>query len=341
MTNRFFLAGCRMAFAVVALALPASGIAHAWSGSGQPVRFEVAQATPPDPALAEKVRRSNDQCLSCHSAAGVANPPRADLDLERLKTFLVDPTTFKDSNHGGVECKTCHGQAYVPYPHRPNARAQISPCEECHAQKVLRLEPQFIRSVHARNLPGRFTCATCHDPHRFQVARKIGNPRRIVSQDNAMCLDCHADDRRFRKTAKPDTPRPDLDHIHDWLPNPQRHWQSVRCVECHTPVSTVDSLSLSHEILDKTRAVKDCVACHSADTALRTRLYRHLVDQEQQTAGFMNSVILRDAYVVGAMRNTYLDTGMTVLLGLTVAALGGHGLIRILAALWRRTRRHG
>lgn len=306
-----------------------------------PAFSQTTGAVPPDPALVEKVKQANAQCFSCHTRAALIYPPRQDMDMEKLKLLTVDPQAYDHSNHGGVDCKNCHGQGYVPFPHRPEARTQTSQCSECHAQKVLRLEPQFDKSAHAKELPGKFTCQTCHDPHKYQVAKKIGDPRDIVAQDNAMCVDCHSSDRAFHKLAKPDTERPDLDRIHDWLPNQQLHWKAVRCVDCHTPVSTMKQLSLSHEILPKERSEKDCVSCHSTNSTLRTRLYRHLVDQEVQTAGFTNSVILRSAYVVGATRNTYLDMAGLALIALTTAGVLGHGFIRILTGLWRRWRRHG
>jgi len=110
-------------------------------------------------------------------------------------------------------------------------------------------------------------------------------------------------------------------------------------VECHTPPSTVRQLSLSHEILAKDRAERECVTCHTRDSSLRTRLYRHLIAEEEETAGFANAVILRSAYVVGATRNTYVDTAGTWLLGLTVAGVLVHGVLRIFAALRRRRQR--
>lgn len=91
--------------------------------------------------------------------------------------------------------------------------------------------------------------------------------------------------------------RPDIDKIHEWLPNAPRHWEAVRCVECHTPESTHSKLALSHEILDKEQAQRNCVSCHSKDTALRTRLYRHMAQEETNEMGFLNSAVLGDAYV--------------------------------------------
>ena len=291
--------------------------------------------------LAEKVQQSNGECLACHArSAPTPPPPRADFDTDKVKRFLVDAAMFSSSNHGGVECKTCHGAGFSTFPHKQDARAQISQCSECHAQKVLRIEAQFDKSVHATQLPGKFTCTTCHDPHKFQAAKKLGDPRRIVAQDNRMCADCHQSDRQFHALA-PDRERADLERVHDWLPNTQLHWKAVRCVECHTPVSTVKTLALSHQILGRSDTTKDCVACHSQASTLRTRLYRHLVEAEQETNGFLNSVILRHSYVIGATRNSYLDIAGGLLIAGTLGGAAGHALFRIIAGAWRKRRRNG
>jgi len=87
---------------------------------------------------------------------------------------------------------------------------------------------------------------------------------------------------------------------------------------------------LSHQILAKDKAEKDCLTCHSASSTLKTRLYRHLVKEEQQRLGFANSVILATSYVPGATRHPLLDT---LVLGAFAAMLLGllaHGLGRFL-----------
>lgn len=294
-----------------------------------------------DPELLEKIRNSNAECYACHTEQGVTQPVRADMDLAKLGGLLLEDADFKLSGHGRMECKTCHGASYNAFPHAEGARAKISPCEECHAVKVMRIEQQYHSSVHAKNLADKFTCKSCHDPHLFNVAAKIGSPRAIVAQDNAMCLDCHNSDLRFAElgvTMTPRKARPDIDKIHDWLPNTKAHWESVRCIECHTPVSPTKSLAMSHEIVAKDKAEKNCVTCHSQKTALRTRLYRHVAETEAAQYGFVNSAVMGSAYVIGATRNSYVDQAALVLIGLTVAGLAGHGLLRLVLAFIRRRR---
>lgn len=309
-----------------------------------PVAGQTKGAAPSDPALVAKIRASNAECYACHSEAGLGeqsrkSPPRADLDLAKLRAFIHDPKQFDGSNHAGMECRICHGQGYVAFPHAPEAKAQISECGECHASKSLRVEQQFEASVHAKNLKDKFTCTTCHNPHVYRVAAKLGDPKKIVRQDNQMCVDCHNSDLRwaaFSKSLTPSKPRPDLDALHDWLPNVRLHWAAVRCVECHTPASSVKSLGISHQIQAKDKAEKNCVACHSQQAQLAARLYRYAAETGAGDLGFSNPNMLGSAYVVGATRNPALDRIIGALLLLTTLGVLAHGALRALAALKRR-----
>lgn len=315
-------------------------IAGAW---GLPA-CAASEAGAVDPAVAEKNRKANEACFACHSEFGFKNPPRTDMDMQKLAATLHDPKVFAGSNHGTMDCRQCHGQSYNDYPHSEKGKSETSPCSECHANKVARLEPQYDASVHARleSVKAKFTCATCHDPHIDLGATQLKDPHKIAVQDNKACLECHDSDETFSKYA-PDnekTPglkkkRPDIDTIHEWLPNTKAHWKAVRCVECHTPEVKANR-PLSHEILDKEKAEKNCLSCHSANSSLRTRLYRHLVKEEVDRLGFTNSVILSSSYVIGATRNPTLDM---IVIGLVALTLGGvllHGLIRIIFAIRRK-----
>jgi len=309
--------------AVIALAL----------GNAPAIAQEAAK--PVDPELLAKIQKSNDECFACHTKAGLKAPPQADLDLKKLEATLLEKDDFHGSSHGNMECKQCHGQGFNKYPHTEGALKQVSPCSECHAVKVYKIEQQWEKSVHAQKLKGKMGCNSCHDPHLAQVAAKIGDPKKIVAQDNAMCLDCHNSDLQFAKLAPDAKKRPDIDTLHDWLPNTKAHWKSVRCVECHTP----QAKTLSHEIVNKEKAEKNCVSCHSTQTALRTRLYRHLVSAEENKYGFVNTAILKSSYVIGATRNQWMDWGILGMAGATIGGLGLHGAIRVIASILRRRNR--
>lgn len=304
----------------------------------------TAEEAPIDPAVLEKNRKANEACYTCHSEFGLKNPPRKDMDMKKLAATLVDQPVFNDSNHGHMDCRQCHGQGYNDFPHSVTGKNELSPCSECHATKVARLEKQAEKSVHAKSetLKEKINCSTCHHPHTQLVAAKLKDPHKIVAQDNGPCLDCHNSDETFAKFA-PDnekTPglkkkRPDIDTIHEWLPNTKAHWKAVRCVECHTPAVEVTKM-LSHEIQNKEKAEKKCLSCHSADSSLKTRLYRHMVKDEQQRLGFTNSVILSSSYVIGATRNPTLDIIVIGLVILTLAGVLLHGAIRVIFAIRRK-----
>lgn len=297
-----------------------------------------AEDSPPTPEELVKIRAANDACLTCHSEAGLKKPPKEGLDLKKLRNHLVDLGTYTTSDHGQMACSKCHGDGYDDHPHAPKAREDLAECQDCHARKAMRIERQFDKSVHAENLSDKFTCATCHDPHVMTLAANLRDPHKIVAQDNKICLDCHDSDIAFAKMAPEKKKRPAIDDIHSWLPNTRLHWKAVRCIECHTP--TEDKLSLSHEIQNKEKAEKKCATCHSANSSLNARLYRHLAKEEQHKYGFLNSVMLSSSYVVGATRNPTLDMILIGLFVATVVGVIGHGIVRALMNSLRRRKNH-
>lgn len=315
--------------------------------SATPAQADEKTSENMTPELLAKIRAANDQCFSCHSEQGFKNPPAAHagkMDMDKLRTQLQDPKAFNGSNHGLMECTKCHGEAgYRAFPHAPDAKDKLSPCEECHAVKVLKVEMQFEASVHAVNIGEKFNCSTCHSPHIDLIASKLIDPAKIVAQDNLHCINCHDSDIEFAKFAPDDEKtlvkkvRPDIDSLHNWLPNARLHWKAVRCVDCHTP----EAKTLSHEIVDKEKAEKRCVACHSTASSLTTRLYRHLAKEEQQKLGFVNSVVLSNSYVPGATRHPVLDTLLMIAFGAMVAGLLAHGLGRVVARAVKRSKNNG
>ncbi|MBC7952843.1 MAG: cytochrome c3 family protein [Rhodospirillaceae bacterium] len=299
---------------------------------GQPVRAEdeVDFMAPFDEDLTGKITKANGECFRCHSEEGVKSPPRAGMDMVKLAKMVVKATDYDHSGHNGLDCRDCHNNGFSAFPHKAEdgAKASSKFCGNCHARTFPVIEAEFNRSIHHEKWPDKFPCETCHDPHIYQSAAKIVEPRKIVAQDNTMCLDCHRSETRFKQYS-PDKRPPDLDAIHKWLPNPPMHWKAVRCVDCHTPVGQPQS----HEVQGKAKAERRCVECHSADSVLRKRLYLHLARDESSridALGFINGIMLTDAYVVGATRNTWVDRASFIILGLVVAGLAAHALARIL-----------
>ena len=287
------------------------------------------------PEQLAKIRAGNDECFACHSTAGITHPQKPDLDLKRLRGLVRDADAFYGSDHQRLSCTKCHNEGYDEHPHAADAREMTSTCADCHDKTATAVSKQFDRSVHAKNLADTFTCTTCHDPHLMRQAAKLGDPHKIVAQDNRVCLGCHDSDESFARFAPEKKSRPLIDEIHDWLPNARAHWKAVRCVECHTP-AVAASEPISHHILDKDQAERKCLSCHSADSSLKARLYRHLVGEERERLGFANSVILANSYVLGATRHALLDTLLMIAFGAMLVGLLAHGIGRIVARLRQR-----
>lgn len=284
---------------------------------------------------AQKVQEEKAECLSCHTAQGLKNPPRPGMDLAKLGGLLINTDKLDKSVHVDLSCKECHGQAVAAYPHEADARTQVKACPECHKSAAREVVPEFDQSVHVKDHLANFTCSSCHDPHVWQKASKITSPRLLVQQDNTMCRSCHESDAKFALyTTKK---RRELSEIHSWQPNPEIHWTAVRCVDCHT---VAKEGTVSHEILGKDKAERRCVECHSANSSLNARLYRHQVEEAQiNSVGFINAYILNSAYVLGVTRNQWLDWASLAILVLVVAGLGGHGLLRFVANTLRNGRK--
>ncbi|HRE17409.1 MAG TPA: cytochrome c3 family protein [Rhodocyclaceae bacterium] len=293
------------------------------------------EVKPQTPEMQEKIRKANAECFSCHSAEGLKHPPKEGLDLKKLKGLLQSPEVFKNSDHQRLACTKCHNEGYDEHPHAADAKDSTSTCSDCHSKKADRVEKQFEKSVHAKNMADNFPCTTCHNPHLMRVAEKLVAPEKIVAQDNRVCLGCHDSDEQFAKFAPDKKSRPLIDDIHNWLPNTRLHWKAVRCVECHTPAVAAGE-PMSHEILNKDKAEKKCVSCHTGDSSLKTRLYRHLATDEQKKYGFINSVVLSNSYVIGATRHPALDWLMVGLVAATFFGVLAHAALRVLMSYLRR-----
>lgn len=284
--------------------------------------------------LTEKIAKANETCFGCHTEGGLKNPPQAGLDLAKLAATLVSPDLYATSAHTGMDCRDCHAGPYASYPHsQPVVTAK--PCIECHARRVSEAKEQFEASVHFKTHPQKFGCQTCHDAHVYSSARRIGKPRDIVRQDNAGCIDCHGSEQRYRTIVGPDKPFPDFRAAHSWLPNREFHWIGVRCVDCHT---TIPASSVSHELFPKEKASKNCVVCHTMQSALSNRLYRHLVDDTELSTLFTNAKVLPESYVIGATRSILIDRIAIILVSLALGVVLAHGALRWVLAMARRRR---
>lgn len=260
-------------------------------------------------------------CLRCHAMPTLAyrNPENGDIvDLS------IDREGLAHSVHGELACIDCHRRSYRRYPHPDRPAPGDLDCIGCHEdddQKLSRgwvdIDAEFKRSVHAVSDSPKaadFSCHSCHDPHRFRPAA-VGEPIvQIVRNHNGVCLSCHGGLVAPFSTS------------HDWLPNRDAHWGSVRCVDCHTPVA----LFANHEILPAEDSAKNCVSCHSADAQLLARLYHFRSEEDIARSGLLAKAVFNEAYVVGMSKSPALDRLSLIMMGLTVLLLAAHGVGRYL-----------
>jgi hypothetical protein len=273
----------------------------------------------------------SDNCQRCH---GMATLGYRDPTTREIVDLHVDAAAFAASDHGEMACVDCHDRDYRTYPHSLTIADEELDCVGCHrddreprASEFERIDREFEQSVHAQpsedgdvdsKLP--LNCHDCHDPHSFRAARPGDDIAAIVSSNNAVCLSCHQD------IADP------LDEAHAWLPNADRHWQAVRCIDCHAPAKG----HRSHDVLAAEDGNRDCVNCHSRDATLLNQLYSYRSETELAEQGFIAKAVYNDAYIVGMSRSPTIDAIGLGVIGLMLLGTGAHAFGR-----WRVSRNRG
>jgi hypothetical protein len=171
-----------------------------------------------------------------------------------------------------------------------------------------------------------FTCWKCHNPHTYQISiRNTENLTKTIAYDNSICLNCHSDFDRFQLLS--DKKEINIIKKHEWLPNQAAHFQSVRCIECHSKAN--DSILVNHLLMPKDSAVRKCNECHSQNSILMASLYK-FKSKERRKDGFFNGVILNESYVIGANRNEYLNSFSLLILIGVIGVIGVHVFFRII-----------
>ncbi|MBF0108564.1 MAG: hypothetical protein HQL76_05260 [Magnetococcales bacterium] len=293
---------------VLMIAGPVSRAAASGVGSGT-AGMDVAE-----------VERQNAVCQRCHGmpTLGYSDGSAAFRDLH------VAYETFLRSDHGRQACVSCHKGDFATLPHRPEGITEFTSCADCHQgekliqrMRLVGITAQFQKSVHVQRQVKGFDCFSCHDPHESRLENRLQAEADVVGRDNALCLECH------RETVA-------NEERHQVIPRPGMHLAAVRCLDCHTPRPG----SVIHAIEPATRAERHCVACHSRDSILLTKLYKYRLHESERQLGFINGVVLSDYYVIGMTRHPLLD-------GLGILGVGG-ALLGVLlhgAGRWIATRR--
>ncbi len=263
-----------------------------------------------------------ENCLRCHSMETLGYRDPITGSINNLSVNLMQ---LEASNHSGFDCIDCHSDEYGSFPHDKELKEDKPFCLDCHEGgdelNFDAITSSFESSVHFTKLGDKFTCFQCHDPHSFKINARVNDDiKRTVLYDNHICLECHSSEDKISKLT--DRVFPSLEVTHDFLPHRNLHWKNVRCIDCH---AALDEGVVSHNILPKEEAVHNCVECHSKDSRLTHSLYQFQVQEERSKAGFFNSVILNESYVIGATRNYYLNLLSFIFFAVTLIALAIHG----------------
>lgn len=278
--------------------------------------------------------QQNEYCLKCHgNEYYILSDTISNTSEKRImcSNYMINREDFYKSNHKNFGCTDCHSSEFENFPHNIVTRMEeMYMCIDCHGgdesfaqYHFEEIQTEYDKSTHAA-IEG-FSCWKCHDPHSYKItARNNVNITSTIQYDNNICLECHADFQNFSLL----TDREEINIVkkHEWLPNQVSHFASVRCIECHTRIN--DTILVSHEILPKKDAVRKCTECHSTDSRLMATLYK-FQRKEQRKAGFINSIIINDSYVIAANRNIYLSILGVVILGLLLLGIAVHVFFRI------------
>ncbi|NJB68347.1 thiosulfate reductase cytochrome b subunit [Desulfobaculum xiamenense] len=317
--------------------------------------FCLLAAAPLSAATPVPAAEANAACLKCHGDPDLSARTERGAALD----LYVPAERLARSTHRGLACTDCHEGAgttedFAHAPHKLSASG-TKDCADCHARYFGDISASFAASRHVEKLGDKFSCSSCHDAHTTEARSATRTDAEQVRFDNYTCLRCHTDLSGYKALSGREVWEQNLSH--DFLPNKDRHFAAVRCVECHTPVEGTDV----HRILPKDKSLRDCTACHRAGSALvaRTRtdmadddvagmfLGKGLFDDETLVAkllatesgpaakraevdanGFINSGLFADSYVIGATRNVIID-GWSLKLGLAVlAGVLLHGCLR-------------
>lgn len=306
-----------------------------------PVDTGMKPETHPKVTVFSKYKNAaeNEKCFQCHgqSKYSYINDESKKIITKRMYSELIfSRAVFYESNHREFKCIDCHSEEYGSFPHAGNLRMEAKPtCLDCHGgdEKYAKfhfenIEKEFQVSVHSEKHSEDFTCWMCHNGHTYKItARTNENIKQTIAYDNAICLNCHSDITKYQLLT--DKENPNLIKKHDWLPNQKLHFQSVRCIECHTKKIN-DSTLVAHKILPKNMAVKRCEECHSTNSVLMASLYRYKVKEVRSTKGFFQSILMSDSSVIGANRNFFLNVVSVIIASLVLIGIFIHTLLRIL-----------
>jgi len=279
---------------------------------------------------------SNELCVKCHGKEGQA---------------------FKSSIHHNAliqgkkdapNCSSCHNSHDVLATNIANLN---NSCLKCHKD---------TKSVHNKwlwNPPVRLTtfvdvhfnsasCAACHtnaDKSLSVVLFDRANKKPLTESEVAKLLGIDVKEIKGK-----------IDSNGDGKVQEKELWQFMSMIKTKVKANLSGRIDVSnpndaHKIEVKTKAVKDCAACHSSGVAFTGKLEINRegakpVKFELERSAFNSAYAIpniKDFYVLGLTKIKILDTLFFLALLAGIAIPIGHITLRILTAPIRRKRREG
>lgn len=278
---------------------------------------------------------AGETCFKCHSQKHFSyHDKNADEEIKGLmpKRMILNPEEYYSSVHKNFSCTDCHSGDFKKYPHPEELKSEVHfSCIDCHggdpAYSKFSFEAvnsDYRKSIH-HNLENKgFSCWNCHDPHSYRiVARESKNIKETVQYNNGICLNCHSDGDRFGiYTEKPPS---DISRKHRWLPEQSLHFESVRCTDCHAERN--EKTLVSHLIVNKENAVRNCSDCHSENSTAMISLIT-LWSKDEDLSDYSKEEALSALSLTGSREYPFINKLSIILLIAVLLMIGIHILFR-------------
>jgi hypothetical protein len=233
--------------------------------------------------------------------------------------YILDTLQLAMGVHSSFNCIDCHSMDYETYPH--NGELKLEPmmtCIDCHggdetyaSWKFDEIEEEFHKSVHYEIYGDQFSCSKCHSQHYYRPVATVSSSLQEIVQAIMPCA--------FRATIT-------WQGI-SWFPIqlicrwfkfmtgcPTRNFISDVCDALNAIPRYRIRLLVSHNIMRKEHATRNCVECHSANSACCRPLYKYQnLQHETDQKGFLavlsggDTNLSNEYYVIGASRIPFLN----------------------------------
>jgi predicted CXXCH cytochrome family protein len=188
------------------------------------------------------------------------------MDLTMMKngkniSLYINPGQYKQSTHGGFDCKDCH-EGYNPeeIPHTTK-KVDIN-CKNCH-DNLKGLE----NSVHKKS-----DCNGCHNPHYQKPVKEISK-----ANFSEQCLTCHAKKNiRDYTNSKHSRVNVGCDGCHNGghqVKNVSKSEINRVCGKCHGKSISDLKNSVHHTVFGSgNKNAPDCVDCHGSHNIISSKM---------------------------------------------------------------------